>query len=719
MSLKSTTIKQDARIHKFRIFIGTSIVVFGLLLALLIFQSSKPQVDTPVKNFTSTLITSEPLEITKAQKPKITMVSNDTMNAVESYPANFLFILDASRSMWGLTENGKKKIMVAKEALTETIDVLPIESKVGIIACGHQEKDKCDDIEMLMSFETEDRKALLEKLQFIKPQGRTPITGSLEMAGQQLDALEGKATVVLLSDGKETCIGDPCEMVRTLKEKGIEVIVNVVALDVEKEDEQQLRCIAEAGGGVYYNVKDKDQMKNALVSIKLNNPEKKAPIEELWFKEFELGSFDGVSTEDKSIAVDASGNVYISGSFRKQVDFDHGVEEHILTAKGILDIFVQKLDSSGNLIWVKQMGGKGDDMAKSITVDASNNVYVTGYFRNQADFDPGPEEHILTSKGNSDYFIQKLDTAGNLIWVKQMGGKERDNSISIAVDASGNVYVTGYFSVQTDFDPGPKELILTSNGEDDIFIQKLDALGNLLWVKQTGGKGYDTVRSITVDASGNVYVTGSFETTNSAPYTNCEIFIQKLDTSGNLVWVKQMGGKDWDEGFSITTGVSGNVYVTGFFDGQVDFDPGVEEHILTAKGISDIFVQKLDTSGNLIWVKQMGGKGDDMAMSITVDASGEIYVIGHFKEQVDFDPGPEEHILTSKGEHDIFIQKLDTAGNLIWVKQMGGKEWDYSESIATDASGNIFALNKNKYRTESDSIIMESIHKFRQISFEK
>ena len=415
-----------------------------------------------------------------------------------------------------------------------------------------------------------------------------------------------------------------------------------------------------------------------------------------WAKSFGGWSFDGGT----SITVDASGNVYTTGFFQYTVDFDPGAGTTNLTSKGYSDVFVQKLDPLGNLVWAKSFGGTSSDGGNSITADALGNVYTTGYFGDTVDFDPGAGTTSLTSKGYSDVFVQKLDPSGNLLWAKSFGGTSSDGGNSITVDASGNAYITGYFIDTVDFDPGAGTTNLTSNGSFDVFVQKLNPSGNLLWVKSFGGTSGDRGH-ITVDVSGNVYTTGEFGdtvdfdpgagTTNHTSNGFSDAFIQKFDPSGNLVWAKSFGGKSDDGGTSITVDALGNVYTTGFFRDTVDFDPGAGTTNLTSNWSSNVFVQKLDPSGNLLWVKSFGGTSNDGGMSITADASGNAYLAGFFRDTVDFDPGAGTTKLASKGGSDVFVQKLDASGNLLWVKSFGGwKRNDVGISITLDTSGIVY-----------------------------
>ena len=210
----------------------------------------------------------------------------------------------------------------------------------------------------------------------------------------------------------------------------------------------------------------------------------------------------------------------------------------------------------------------------------------------------------------------------NWLWAKRMGGTSSDVGQSIAADptGSGDVYTTGYFTGTVDFDPGAGVFNLTAAG---------------LW----------------------------------------DIFISKLDGSGNFVWAKAMGGPGNHEGVSVAIDpASGAIYTTGFFSATVDFDPGVGVFNLTSAGSGDIFISKLDTSGNFVWAKQMGGTAYDKCYSIAIDTagSGDVYTTGVFEGTADFDPGAGTFNLTPAGSSDIFISKLDSSGNFVWAKSLGG-----------------------------------------------
>lgn len=369
-----------------------------------------------------------------------------------------------------------------------------------------------------------------------------------------------------------------------------------------------------------------------------------------------------------------------------------------------------------NFTWAKGMGGTSVEVGLSVTADASGNVYSTGWFGGTVDFDPGAGTFNLTGASANDIYISKLDAAGNFVWAKQIGSTGADQAFSIALDASGNVYTTGYFSGTVDFDPGAGISNMSSVGGMDIFICKLDASGNFVWAKQIGSTLTDIGYSIFIDGSGNVYSTGSFQSAadfdpgagsfNMTPAgggSTTDIYVLKLDASGNFIWAKQMGGSATnDEGSSIT-GDATHVYITGAFAGTGDFDPGAGTFNMTTAGGSDVFISKLDASGNFVWAKQMGGASGDYGKSLVVDGSGNIYSTGNFQTTGDFDPGAGTFNMTSSGLYDIYISKLNSSGNFVWAKQFGSTNGDESYSIDLDPiSGCIFTAGRFSLTVDFD-----------------
>lgn len=365
--------------------------------------------------------------------------------------------------------------------------------------------------------------------------------------------------------------------------------------------------------------------------------------------------------------------------------------------------------------WAVSCGGPEGDIAKSIGTDASGNVYIVGYFRGTSDFDPGPGTLNLTSgAGNDDFFIQKLDANGNLIWVKTWGSSsDIDVLEDLSIDPMGNVYTTGYFQGTVDFDPGTGTNNLTSVGNRDIFISKLDASGNFVWAKNIGGSSSDFGTGITTDASGNVYITGSFISStmdvDPGPGTATlnsngtrDVFVLKLDANGNYAWGTSFGGSSLDQGHDISLDNNGNVYTTGYYNGTVDFDPGIGTANITAEGSSDIFIHKLDPSGNFVWAKSFGGSNVDEGNAIAVDPLGNIYSTGFYRGTVDFDPNAGTNTITSAGSDDIFIQKLDPQGNFQWAHSFGNFSSDIGNDITIDQAGNAYTIGFFRHTVDFD-----------------
>lgn len=347
--------------------------------------------------------------------------------------------------------------------------------------------------------------------------------------------------------------------------------------------------------------------------------------------------------------------------------------------------------------------------------DDLGNVYVTGRFTGTVDFDPGAGVSNLTSAGGLDTYITKVDAAGNLVWARRVGGPNDVYSFDVSVDDGGNVYITGAFSGTADFDPGPGTFNLSSIGLffDEIFVLKLDVNGDLAWARKMGSSDFDFGRSIAVSAAGNVITTGSFQGTvdfdpgaGTSTLTSTsggnDIFISKLDASGNFVWARRLGGSGNDIGYSVTVDAAENVFTTGSFSSTADFDPGLAVFNLTGVSSGDIFVSKLDGAGNFVWAKGMGGTSSDIGHSIQVDPAGNVYTSGEFHTTVDFDPGSGTANLVSMGFNDAFISKLDASGNYLWAKGIGGTIDDESSGLALDVYGNVYATGSFESTVDFD-----------------
>jgi gliding motility-associated-like protein len=369
------------------------------------------------------------------------------------------------------------------------------------------------------------------------------------------------------------------------------------------------------------------------------------------------------------LTIDASGNLYITGRFENTVDFDPG-PGIVNRTTADSDVFVLKLDSNGNLLWVQQIGGTGNEVANGIITDNSGNVLLTGSYDGTTDLDPGAATFNFTSNGLVDVFVLKLDASGNFIWAKSMGGTGTDTGMDIAIEGGTNPVITGYFnSSSADYDPGGDFFPLTTAGDFDAFVVRLNVAGSLSWAIRIGGTLDDRGQSLVTDATGNVYTTGVFQgtvdfdpgagTISLTSGGGWDVFISKLNSSAAHLWTKKIGDTANDNPNSITLDPSGNVLVTGSFQGTVDFNPGSETYPLSAVGFQDVFVEKLTTSGVFLWAYSMGAANADNGASVTSDGSGNIYVTGLFHNTVDFNIGSGSFPLSASGANpDSFVQKI-------------------------------------------------------------
>jgi VCBS repeat protein/beta-propeller repeat-containing protein len=321
----------------------------------------------------------------------------------------------------------------------------------------------------------------------------------------------------------------------------------------------------------------------------------------VWAKR--AGKASGVIS--RALKVDGLGNSYVTGSFSGDffpATFGLGEanETSLTPAKGEGDIFLAKYAPNGALIWAKRASGKGGEVVRSIAVDGAGNSYLAGeIFRYTVIFGPGePNETTLTTVGTTDIFVAKYAPDGTLVWAKRAGGSfdgptsfNLEGGYGVAVDGSGNSYVTGIIRDEATFGAGEvnETKLMVSEGTSDVFVAKYAPNGGLVWAKGAGGDSVDIGMGIAVDKLGNSYITGSFidpilgenvkfgegepnETTLKAPHNSgFAMFVAKYASNGNLVWAKGVSRSD---GIDIGLDGSGNSYVTGGLSGDVTFGLG-------------------------------------------------------------------------------------------------------------------------------------------------
>ena len=388
------------------------------------------------------------------------------------------------------------------------------------------------------------------------------------------------------------------------------------------------------------------------------------------------------------LTTDLDGNIITLGLYNSTVDFDPGPDTMNLSGISPKNPFISKLDSDGQFIWVKEIESSFHCYGQAVVTDGQGNIYVLGGFYWTQDFDPSGNVYNLTSEGINDIFILKLDSNGEFLWAKQFGGSDWDMGVSIDVDNNGNVYATGYFRDEVDFDPGVGTHILDGGNDDDIFILKLNTNGDFVWVKTYGDIGNSSGYSIHVDDNGYIYNTGKFSgvvdfDSGSGVYNLSsqltDSYVLKLDSAGNFEWVNQIGNSTMQSGSSsvlslnITTDTYGNVYTSGVFNGDVDFNPDVDTFIMESISYTDNYIHKLNSTGQFVWAKQIEGPSLQVNreyLRLNLDESGNLYTMGGFNDTVDFDFGLGEFNLISNGSRDLYVLKLDTAGDFSWVKQV-------------------------------------------------
>lgn len=350
------------------------------------------------------------------------------------------------------------------------------------------------------------------------------------------------------------------------------------------------------------------------------------------------------------------------------------------------------------------------DGGVAIAVDAQQNTYVLGSFYKTIDLDPSAGEYVLTSsgEGGSSFggYLAKYSPDGALLWGQLLGHAYNHAEADVALDPSGNVYVTGSFAGTAIFGAtfGPA-ITLTSNGFSDVYLAKLDGNGNFAWARQMGTNAPENGNEeggtkLAFDPAGNVYTTGLLLLSDAV--RGWTAFVSKHDADGNLQWLKKVGAPTYGNpafGAGLAVDASGNAYLAGNFYGKVDFDPGPGTYTLSSQRSGgafthDAFVAKLTATGGFVWAAQLGGTGQDYATTVALDGAGNVLVGGNFDSvSNDFDPSRSKVALTNAGITDAFVVKLATTNhNFIWAKSWGGTgSDDVRGGLAIDASGNVLA----------------------------
>jgi hypothetical protein len=380
------------------------------------------------------------------------------------------------------------------------------------------------------------------------------------------------------------------------------------------------------------------------------------------------------------VAPDASGNVLLAGGFDGSMNF--GGDE--LPTAGKYDAFVAKFASDGKHIWSRKFGDASTQAVRAIAVDPDGNIVVVGEFEGALDLGEGS----LTSAGETDIFVAKFDSSGELVWGKRFGDAAFQRPERVAVGPGGGVVVSGSFEGTLNFGGPP----LVSAGNEDAFIVSFGPSGDHIWSKRFGDGNFDQVATgVVMDNAGALFVTGFFRgtidlagglTTNSSN----DAFIIKFDAaSGDVLWGKKFGSSFGHEGGGWVGSLpTGELLLVGAFNEYLDV---VGATISTAGG-SDIFVLKLTASGDPLWIRGFGSNLNEAPFDVALSPDGRLALGGVFGESIDFGGGP----LLSVGNDDLFLAEIDQDGNHIWSRRYGGEpDAGLISSVAFGAPGVLFA----------------------------
>ncbi|RYY98597.1 MAG: T9SS type B sorting domain-containing protein [Chitinophagaceae bacterium] len=357
------------------------------------------------------------------------------------------------------------------------------------------------------------------------------------------------------------------------------------------------------------------------------------------------------SVDARAVAVDSQGNVFTAGILRSQTDFDPGPGVYNLVPAGPLQtgVYITKLGAQGQFLWALQLPIYTNTLLP-MRVDRQGNLFLMIELEHAADMDPGPGVYNVTPMGRTDLVLIKLNTSGQLQWIKQLGGAGSDTQAecySMVIDRSDNLVFAGWFRGPVDFNPGAAVDTLGVSGG---FICKLTTAGNLVLARNMGGVA---MWELDCDRSGNIYCTGMFgrfvDFDPGPGIYNLDVdiygavFVAKYDGSGNFIWAGKVGDAAYVDLRPAGIGVDshGNVYTLGQFQGLQDFDPGPGIHnVQSNMGTIDTYLLKLDAQGVFAWVRTVGGASEDFAYDLAMGSDDKIYTAGTYNDLVDLDPGP-------------------------------------------------------------------------------
>jgi len=383
------------------------------------------------------------------------------------------------------------------------------------------------------------------------------------------------------------------------------------------------------------------------------------------------------------------------------------------TAIGKADVFLVKYNYAGDIVWVRSWGGTENEIATDIAVDQEGYVYVVGSFTGSVDFNPGIlTARRVTAEGINNSFLAKYDSDGGFKWCLTWGAGpsnlEYDAAGAHAVAVSNNsVYVAGCYMGDVEFDPNENQLSSRSNEPMGIFLSKFNLDGDFVWNRKWGGESgvFEIAYDLALDEmAGAIYVAGSFgEAENGVDFDNGhsedihfsngggDAFLCKYLEDGDYQWAHTWGSSSedsWDNAYSVSIDSTGNVYVSGSFDGTIDFDPGPADDIQECHGIFNCYICKFDAGGIYKWTRTWGGSSREIVTGLYVRDDYGVFTTGVFDNQVDFDPSENVDSRSSNGGFDVFLSNFDLNGQYKWAITLGDEEDETCWDIVVDQYGN-------------------------------
>lgn len=370
----------------------------------------------------------------------------------------------------------------------------------------------------------------------------------------------------------------------------------------------------------------------------------------------------GTSSDDQatSIVRDSQGNSYVTGYFTGTISFGSG---NSLISSGGTDMFIAKYTNNGGFVWAKKAGGNGADKGLDIKMDNLGNIYVLGWHASSAFFGINQIDNADGAKS----FIAKYDDAGQVLWVKKLGGYAR----TFTIDGANNLFISASFGATIKVETTS----ITANGYDDIWMGKFNTSGNLCWIREMyGSNGSETPISMSLSGDNKILLTGRIGGTcifggggstiaNAGGTASEDMFLVKYDTSGSFQWVKQFSATISDQSStkSLAVDASGNIFVAGIFSGTLN----VGSTLLTSAGNTDAFVAKLSSDGNTcLWSKKFGGVLADGAMGVGVDGTNNVYIAGFYSDSMTVG----SILLPIPGTMGAYLAKYNTSGDFQWAK---------------------------------------------------